>query len=396
MANIFSGLFNNQNAQQGNAFRLAKYKQELEDYETATEEHKQKQALEAMSPQLRKVYEGFGPERQEMGRLAEIMLGHPASYDRGEMLLGDMTSQRGLTLKDIAANAEKLKRFKAERDYKLAHPDPLDRTAWAQDIDTFNALGDGSDNFTKAQLDALEIKSKEQFLDLESGYQSARDKEKFIAKQIARARFEEALGETGSKIYFGFNDTLDATDTFMSHMMNKRGDVQQLYGLTRDNTVGWASIAQLIPGTGPKKWQDLAGTVVANIGIDKLLEMKESSPSGASGMGALSDTEMKILITIAGNLTQSSNVEDIKKNLRRLDIFYSKMERTRKQKLTTMHRKNTAAERSNYIPEIHRNYIPENQRYLLNIPGAVMPVEETPLPTAEEEAGTGFKILSIE
>jgi hypothetical protein len=59
-------------------------------------------------------------------------------------------------------------------------------------------------------------------------------------------------------------------------------------------------------------------SVKANIGWDKLGEMKALSPTGASGVGALSNDERKSLQSTKGSLEQSQSPEILKNNLYRI------------------------------------------------------------------------------
>lgn len=388
MANIFSGLFSNRGG--GASAKLAKYKFQLEQHELDLEKERQRKATQGSSTALQTMIGNFGPERQDMANYFRSQLNYPASYDQGELGISKMGSQYGAQLQTSKAEEEDLQAKKDFHDYKKANPATPERQLYDMWYASLPRTPEEAGEGKPSQEAVLERARKEQLVDTGAGFQSARRRDFYIRKETELAAFRKELGDTRSDMYFSFNDTLNSVDVIMSHMLNKRGDVQQLHGMTRDNTTGWYAMGQMMPGTEQLKWNKLKGTVIANIGIDKLLEMKENSPSGASGMGALSDTEMAILVTIAGNLDQTNDPVEIKKNLRRLDVFYSKMIRTRKQTLSTIHRKNIAAEKANFISKEFRNVIPESQKYLLNIPGAEMPVEETPLPDPTETSGDVF------
>ncbi len=51
-----------------------------------------------------------------------------------------------------------------------------------------------------------------------------------------------------------------------------------------------------------------------------------------------------------------------------------------------MNRKHRVGEKLDYFPKEYKYVIPESQKYLLNIPGAEMVEEESPLTETPEEA----------
>lgn len=67
-------------------------------------------------------------------------------------------------------------------------------------------------------------------------------------------------------------------------------------------------------GTPAHDLQNTLSTIKSNLGFDKLQEMKNSSPSG-SALGAVSDTETKLLQSTFGALEQSQTKEQFIENL---------------------------------------------------------------------------------
>lgn len=54
--------------------------------------------------------------------------------------------------------------------------------------------------------------------------------------------------------------------------------------------------ASYVPGSSAVDLEKDLSIIKSNLGVDKLIQMKESSPTGASGFGALSESEMKLLL----------------------------------------------------------------------------------------------------
>jgi hypothetical protein len=87
-----------------------------------------------------------------------------------------------------------------------------------------------------------------------------------------------------------------------------------------------ASMIKGIPVIGQPA-TDLEKTIVslqATLGFDKLKEFKEMSPTGASGLGAVSNAENRLLQSVQGSLEIDQSPANLKRNLNRLKNFYEK------------------------------------------------------------------------
>ncbi len=74
------------------------------------------------------------------------------------------------------------------------------------------------------------------------------------------------------------------------------------------------ALSQNIPGTPSFDVAQLLTTVKANIGFDKLAQMRASSPSGGA-LGQVSNFENKLLQSVFGNLEQGQSTEQLLHNL---------------------------------------------------------------------------------
>lgn len=86
-------------------------------------------------------------------------------------------------------------------------------------------------------------------------------------------------------------------------------------------TGGLGVLLSNIDGTAAKDLGGTLRTIKANVGFDRLQQMRESSPTGGA-LGAVSELENKLLQSVLGNLEQSQNKEELKFNLRRLRGVY--------------------------------------------------------------------------
>ena len=79
-----------------------------------------------------------------------------------------------------------------------------------------------------------------------------------------------------------------------------------------------------IPGTAAHDIASLLDTVRANIGFDRLQQMRAASPSGGA-LGQVSEMENRLLQATFGALNQSQTEEQFRRNLNRLKDYYSKI-----------------------------------------------------------------------
>jgi len=65
-------------------------------------------------------------------------------------------------------------------------------------------------------------------------------------------------------------------------------------------------------------------SVRSNVGFEKLRELKEMSPSGASGLGAVSNAEQLLLQSVRGSISRDQSEDNLVRNLERIKNFYEK------------------------------------------------------------------------
>ena len=382
MANIFSGVMNAGRPSGSNsAAGLAQYKQQLDEYELKRARYQREQDVRASQPEFEATIKDMTPERQAQARMFRKMTTLQSMGDQGLAGFNKTVEQRGTTLRNISDEAEKLKRHNAERDYDLAHPESTD---YEKNLAAFRALGTDKSRedgvYSRDQIEALQFQGREKFIDTGIAEVSSIDPEKAFEYKFAEKAMREGMGDKQTDQYLGFQDTVAASDTFMTNMLRKREAVQQLHGMSTDSNMGWETIFALAPGTSQRTWQAVRDEVVANIGIDELMKMKDSSPTGASGLGQLSDTEMRILTALVGKLEQAGTPEQARRILQKIDAQYGDMERNRKIKLRRINRQNRAFENTydKSIPEQFRYEIDDSYKYLLD-DDFTKPGRESPL-----------------
>lgn len=113
--------------------------------------------------------------------------------------------------------------------------------------------------------------------------------------------------------------------------VNKTGLVLEDIGRFREKikTAPWYSpvtglggaLLASIPGSGAYNTARISDTIRANIGFDRLQQMRDESPTGGA-LGAVNNQEMQLLQSVLGSLDQAQDDDQLLYNLERLDGIY--------------------------------------------------------------------------
>lgn len=82
------------------------------------------------------------------------------------------------------------------------------------------------------------------------------------------------------------------------------------------------SVASQVPGSARKSAEGLVRTIQANIGFDRLGQMRAESPTGGA-LGNITEQELKFLQSVLGSIDLDQKDADIVKNLDRLQKIYN-------------------------------------------------------------------------
>lgn len=93
-------------------------------------------------------------------------------------------------------------------------------------------------------------------------------------------------------------------------------------------TTGFGSLLNAVPGTPAHDLLNTLQTIKANIGFDKLQEMRNASPTGGA-LGQVSEMENRLLQSVRGALEASQSPEQLRANLLQIkkDLAALKIER---------------------------------------------------------------------
>ena len=81
---------------------------------------------------------------------------------------------------------------------------------------------------------------------------------------------------------------------------------------------------RLIPGTDAYDAQAMVDTIKANIGFDKLQQMRDMSKTGGA-LGQVAVKEIEFLQATLGNLDLNQSPDQVKKNLRKVMSHYNNL-----------------------------------------------------------------------
>ena len=117
-------------------------------------------------------------------------------------------------------------------------------------------------------------------------------------------------------------------DAALNHAGKVITDVQEASGLVRGMTTGLMGKAQsLIPGTDAFNLNQRLLTIKANLGFDRLQQMRDASPTGGA-LGQVAVQELNALQSTVGSLEIGQDRQELSKNLEKIEHHYNNWIRT--------------------------------------------------------------------
>ncbi len=382
MANIFSGLFDRGGS--NSAAKLAKYKQELDEYGYDLDSFRQDEAVSAIMPEVETAIEDMTPERQTHIRMQLKMMGQNPLFAKGSEGFNASFKQRGTTIADILKQEKMTEEANKRQKFKVDNPTQESINKKIQTAEWYRAQTPENKQLARdAWRDRQLVDTKTGFTDVFTG--------DVILKELIKAGVDAARAPIITERLTNFYNDIDASEDFLITFENQRKDIQKLYGMTPDNT-GWNAIFNVIPAGDANAWQALRDTVVSNIGLSKIMDLKASSSQGATGLGALNEAELKMLQDHLGNLAQTQKPEEIQRILRRMD---GDMQRIVNRKIRKLRQNRAWYNRNKTYMNIKAgtpDLILEEQEYLFSEDGYNRPVNESLLGVETDED----KVMSAE
>lgn len=125
-------------------------------------------------------------------------------------------------------------------------------------------------------------------------------------KAVAKAKFERWNG-TGAELM--------AQRSMLRDLQRQRVRAQELLGMTDASSTGFASYLSGVPASDARVWASLKDTIVGNIAVGKMAELKSLSPTGSTGFGALSQKELELLERLQGDFSGTNGPKRLKKTI---------------------------------------------------------------------------------
>lgn len=117
----------------------------------------------------------------------------------------------------------------------------------------------------------------------------------------------------------GRQESLERKGDIVLDELRRGFEVLESPSLPETGTAG--ALLAGVPGTDAHALQQRLATVKANIGFDRLQEMRENSPTGGA-LGNVTIGELQRLEAVMGSLIQSEKKEDLQYNMARLNNIY--------------------------------------------------------------------------
>ena len=170
-----------------------------------------------------------------------------------------------------------------------------------------------------AQREAEKQRDREFKQQLVALTQSNRSALTDVQREIAQTRLDELKSKAADKE----EKKQAAKDFAVNHANKVVQDVTAAKSLVSGTTAGLTGKgASFIPGTDAYNLQQRLLTIKANLGFDRLQQMRDASPTGGA-LGQVAVQELQALQATVGSLELGQSKEELKKNLDKIDLHYN-------------------------------------------------------------------------
>lgn len=206
--------------------------------------------------------------------------------------------------------------------------------------------------------------------------------------------FDKAQGqERGEAFGKGVANLSKAENAYKTYETQQRvveQDIDRVLKGTNWATTGWVGkVGTYVPGTPAYDLARTLDTIKANIGFDKLAEMRANSPTGGA-LGAVTEFENKLLQSVLGSLEQSQSPEQLRYNLQRLKDTIGQMRTQRLEALEADRRQYGAMART--PPAVLRS--PQAQPPAQQAPEPSAPAAPTRAQAPQAQQGAPVRVTS--
>lgn len=165
------------------------------------------------------------------------------------------------------------------------------------------------------KIAAVKEAMRNPYVKTETAYRDVSGANPDVSRQVGEGEFIKGAAKADTEFYSNYTNTQDALSSSISDVDRTLANLNELSGLTNNSTTGFGAWLSPIPTSDAGYWQSLKSTIASNISLDKLNQMKQQSATGASGMGAMSQTELQLLLDHLGALDQTNDPKKIKSTI---------------------------------------------------------------------------------
>lgn len=140
-----------------------------------------------------------------------------------------------------------------------------------------------------------------------------------VQREIAQTRLDELKSKAADK-----EEKKEAAKQFaINHATKVVGDVTAAKSLVSGTTSGLVGKgASFIPGSDAYNLNQRLLTIKANLGFDRLQQMRDASPTGGA-LGQVAVQELQALQATVGSLELGQSKEELQKNLDKIELHYN-------------------------------------------------------------------------
>jgi hypothetical protein len=140
-----------------------------------------------------------------------------------------------------------------------------------------------------------------------------------VQREIAQTRLDELRAKQADKT----EKKEEAKKAAVNHASKVIADVQAAQGLVTGTTTGVVGKGvAFVPGTTAYDLQQRLLTLKANLGFDRLQQMRDASPTGGA-LGQVAVQELQALQATVGSLELGQSKAELQQNLNKIENHYS-------------------------------------------------------------------------
>lgn len=203
---------------------------------------------------------------------------------------------------------------------KYGKPDDIFKTLERKSTAEANRIAKAELEREKSEARAIEkqrdMEFKQQLAILS---QASRSAVTGVQQQLAQQRLDDLKDKAAEK-----QDKKEASKQFAINHANKVvEDVSAAKSLVSGTTAGLVGKGtSFIPGTDSYNLNQRLLTIKANLGFDRLQQMRDASPTGGA-LGQVAVQELQALQATVGSLELGQSKEELQKNLDKIELHYN-------------------------------------------------------------------------